>query len=59
MVAGAALFGPFNGTVARLAVWIALLMVTALGALRLASALSQRAAARFVVAFSAARSISS
>ena len=53
MVAGTALFGPFSGTVARLAAWIALLMVAALGVLRASLRRSPSAAARFVVAFSA------
>jgi hypothetical protein len=53
MAAGTALFGPFSGTVARLAVWIALLMAAALGALRAALRRAPSAAARFIVAFSA------
>ena len=53
MAEGTALFGPFSGTVARLAVWIAVLMVVAVGALRAGLRRAPSAAASFVVAFSA------
>lgn len=53
MATGTALFGPFSGAVARFALWIALLMVLALGALRAGLRQAPSAAARFVVAFSA------